>query len=189
MTKVIGLDLDGIIIGRPPGIPKSVIEYLYRDHSKKDLSYRFPCLWEQKLRRLSHLPEVRPPIWKNLKIIKNLRQRRIRLGRKKNYQLFVISGRFSFLEDLTFAWLNKYQTRECFQEIYLNKNNLQPHIFKEKMLKKIKVDLFIDDDFDTVVYLASRFPQIQFYYYTENNHHKTDLKNVTKIADLEKILI
>jgi len=180
MTKVIGLDLDGIIIDRPPGIPKSVIEYLYKDHSKQDLNYRFPSLWEQKIRRLSHLPGVRPPIWKNLKILKNLKQ--------KKYQLFVISGRFSFLEDLTFAWLNKYQTRECFQEIYLNKNNLQPHLFKEKMLKKIKVNLFIDDDFDTVVYLAQRFPQIQFYYYTENNHHKTDLKNVTKITDLGVIL-
>lgn len=180
MIKIIALDLDGVIIGRPPCISKSVIEYLYRDHSKKNLSYRFPSFLEQQIRKLSHLPFVRSPMTENLELVKDL-------DLNKN-QLLVISGRFGFLKDLTYRWLDKYQIREKFKQVYLNTDNLQPHLFKEKMLSKIKVDLFVDDDFETLTYLASRFPRIQFYYYSEGNHHETNLKNVTKITDLGKIL-
>ncbi len=65
LMKIVGLDLDGIIIDRPPLIPKWLIEYLYRDYSAKTLKYRLPGFWEQKVRQLTHLPFVRPPILKN----------------------------------------------------------------------------------------------------------------------------
>lgn len=180
MTKTIGLDLDGIIIGRPPGVPKSLIEYLYKDHKSNKLTYRFPSPFEQKIRRLTHLPGVRPPLSDNCRIIRDLS--------KKGYPLYIISGRFGFLEDLTFAWLKRQKMEDIFRKIYLNKENLQPHLFKEKILKNLKIDLYIDDDFETIAYLASRFQKIHFYWHTEDKNTKLNVNNVTAINDLSKIL-
>ncbi len=181
MAKKIGLDLDGILIGRPPLIPKKVIEYLYKDQTKQKLTYRFPSFFEQKIRQISHIPGVRPPILKNCNFLK-------KIAASKKYQLFVISGRFGFLQNLTYTWLKKYQLHEIFNKIYLNTENLQPHIFKSEMIEKIKVNMFIDDDFDTIVYLAPRFKKIHFYWYTENKNTKLNISNVTAIDNLGTIL-
>lgn len=180
MAKRIGLDLDGILIGLPPLIPKAVIEYLYKDHGRQKLSYRFPSLFEQKIRQLSHIPGVRPPMRKNCEIIK-------KAANSSKHRLYVISGRFSFLEYLTHKWLKRYDLQRVFTEIYLNTNNLQPHFFKEHMIEKIKLDIFIDDDFDTIAYLAPRFKQIHFYWYTHKKDIKLDVSNVTAIDDLDTI--
>lgn len=180
MTKI-ALDLDGILIGLPPLVPKGVIDFFYKDQSKKELTYRFPCFWEQKIRQLSHLPGVRPAIKKNCCLIKSL-------SKSKKYRFYIISSRFSFLEGLTYKWLEKYSLRSCFSAIYLNTRNLQPHIFKEKMLEVIPVEKFIDDDLDTLLYLASKFKKIRFYWYTETKNKRSNTSNITVINNLGTIL-
>lgn len=181
MAKIIGFDLDGILIDLPPLVSKRVIDFLYKDHAKDKLTYRFPCFWEQKIRQLSHIPGVRPPIKKNCDLIK-------KLSKTKKCQFYIISGRFSFLEGLTYAWLEKCTFRSCFKAIYLNTKNLQPHIFKEKMLQKLPIEKFIDDDLDTLLYLAPKFMKIHFYWYTEDQNMKLDISNITAISDLKKII-
>lgn len=146
----IGFDLDGVIIDKPPFMPKSLLEFLYGGKRKKTLEYRFPhSYFEQKLRWLSHGSLLRPPIYKNLDAIK-------KLAKNNHYKLFVISSRYSFLKLRTDHWMKTHRINKLFEDIYLNLKNEQPHAFKERMIKKLKLDLFIDDDDLIVEYLKLR---------------------------------
>lgn len=181
LKKTIGFDLDGIFIASPPLVPKSIIEWLYKDHNKNKLAYRMPSYFEQKIRQLSHLPFVRPPISQNCNLIK-------KLAKEGSYDFYLVSGRFGFLKNLTYAWLSKHKMQNVFSKIYLNADCEQPHYFKEKILRRISLDQYIDDDLDSLEYLAEKLPKIHFYWYTKKNGLKIRNKNVTALFDLAKIL-
>ncbi len=180
MREGIGFDLDGVFVGRPPFVPQNLIEWLYKDQKKKALAYRIPGFIEQKIRQLSHLSFVRPALKNNCEFLRNLKN-------NKKYHLYLISGRFGFLNNLTYSWLKKHNLTQVFEKIYLNSQNEQPHLFKEKMLRKVGVKIYVDDDFDSLTYLSNRFKNIHFYYYSESNT-KIDIGNITAIDNLDKIL-
>ncbi len=165
ITKI-GLDLDGIIIDKPPLIPKQLIEWLYKGKQPDGLHYKFPGKFEQKIRLLSHLPFLRPPITKNINYIKKLSQ-------KKHIRLYAISSRYQFLEQITHNWLKKHFPKKVFQKIYLNTNNQQPHIFKEKVLKKLQPNIFIDDDNSIVKHLQKTNLETKIFYVNKDNAIKT----------------
>lgn len=144
----IAFDLDGVIIDKPPLIPKKLLEKLFRGFKNSGLNYRFPkSKLEQKIRKLSHYYLFRPPIRKNINFIKEL-------SNDKNYELYVISGRYSFLEKETEIWLEKRNVKNLFKNIFINLENEQPHLFKEKIINEIKPDIFIDDDGALADFLA-----------------------------------
>lgn len=181
MHKSIGFDLDGIFVGLPPFMSYRFIDWLYKDHKGQKLKYRIPGFLEQKIRQVSHLPFVRPPIEKNRKIITNS-------FKKKKYHFHLISGRFDFLKNLTVSWLKKHDMFEIFDKIYFNTDNLQPHEYKEKILSELRLDYYVEDDFESIIYLASKFRKIHFYWYTEKKDVKLDFKNITAIDKLDTIL-
>src|SRR4030042_4295927 len=154
MKKIkIGFDLDGVIIGKPPFVPKYLMEILVRkrDHG---LAYRYPeSKIERWIRRLSHLPLLRPPIKKNIKLIHEL-------YKSKNYELYVVSSRYSFLEGRTNEWFRYYRLRDLFKEIYINLKNEQPHLYNEKMIKKLKLNVFIDDARPLLRYLKKELKNV-----------------------------
>jgi len=41
-----------------------------------------------------------------------------------------------------------------FKEIYLNDQDEQPHLFKTRIAKELKVDYFVEDNFDVAHYLS-----------------------------------
>lgn len=146
----IGLDLDGVIIDKPPIIPKSLLEWLVRSHKSRRLAYRYPrFVLERALRWLTHHPFFRPPIKENLELIKKFK--------RNSYQLYVISGRYSFLEGRTKQWLHHYHLENYFEGVFINLKNEQPHLFKEKKIKELDIDLFIDDDLPICEYLSPKF--------------------------------
>lgn len=149
-TIRIGFDLDGVFIDKPPLIPRKVLEWLYRSHNKKQLSYRYPkTRLERLIRRISHYYKFRPPIKKNLDFVKNL-------SKDRNYELYVISGRYGFLEKRTKIWFKMNGLDKTFREIHINLKNEQPHVFKEKMLKKFKPNIYFEDDELIVRYLSKK---------------------------------
>ncbi len=161
----IAFDLDGVIIDKPPLIPKKLLERLFRGKNKNGLHYRFPhSKLEQRIRKISHFYLLRPPIRQNIKFIRGL-------AKNKKYELYIISGRYSFLEKETDIWLEKRKIRNLFKKIFINYKNDQPHLFKEKIINEIRPDIFIDDDGLLSDYLAekvrpriycfSRFPCIK----------------------------
>lgn len=135
----LGFDFDGVLVDKPPFIPQKFLEWLFKG-GQEGLHYHFPqSQLAQTIRRFSHFYLLRPPLKKNIAFIKKLAQ-------DKKYQLFLISSRYSFLEKETNTWLKKRGIINSFKEIYLNLKNNQPHLFKEKIIKDLKLDYYFEDD-------------------------------------------
>lgn len=161
----IAFDLDGVIIGWPPFVPKRILEWLFRAGGKDSLHSRFPSSKiNQKIRQLSHFYLFRPPIKENIEFLK-------RADQSQKLVLYVISSRYSFLAQRTKTWLEKRKIAGLFKEVHLNLSNEPPHLFKEKILRKVRPNIYIDDDKNILEFLKARFPEIIFYC-PENNRYQ-----------------
>lgn len=181
----IGFDLDKIFINTPPLIPTSLIQKLYRKKANGELLYRIPSAPEQLFRRMTHLSPFRPPITDNLALLHNL-------PKDKN-QLFLISSRYKFLQGATNEIIKKYNLDKIFDHLYFNYDNQQPHIFKNKILKQLKLDIYIDDDLSLLQYVAKDNPKTKFYWLKTDayNHylkmHPILQKNIIPVDNLKQI--
>lgn len=151
MDKIkIAFDLDGVIIDKPPLIPKKLLERLFKGGNGRKLHYRFPkSKLERLVRKISHFYLFRPPIKSNIEFIE-------KLAKNSKYELYIISGRYSFLKKETDTWLKKRSIDKLFKEVFLNFDDQQPHLFKEEVVKRLKPDIFVDDDCLIVDYLNSK---------------------------------
>ncbi len=181
----IGFDFDKVFVSYPPLIPNSIIDFLYR-HSfslgfgdSNTLSYRFPGQLEQKIRILSHTPILRQPIKKNLDSLEII-------SKKIPCELYLVSSRFSFLKKRTSQWVRNNNIEKYFKELYFNYENLQPHIFKDRIIKKLKLEEFIDDDLDLISYLAQQNSNVKFYWMSSRKFNTQLPKNVTQIKNLKE---
>lgn len=181
----IGFDLDRIFINTPPLIPGKVISKFYKKKDNGELVYRIPSRPEQIFRRVTHFPLFRPPIEENLAVLHKLA--------KKQNKLYLISSRYKFLEDVTEQLVKKYQLDTIFDKLYFNYENKQPHEFKNEVLKKLKLDMYIDDDLSLLQYVAKDNPKTKFYWLETDEkesalaHHKTLRKNVIPVSRLANI--
>ena len=181
----IGFDFDKVFIDYPPMLPYFIIDFLYKGTSvfkksgmkAEELHYRYPGNMEQKIRVLSHHPTLRKPIKNNITFLK-------KISVKKNYQTFLISSRFSFLKKRTEIILKKYKLDKCFDGIFFNFNDQQPHIFKEMTIKKLKIDAYVDDDLQLSLYLSKKMPDLSIYWVTNDTMNIKLPKNITPIKNL-----
>lgn len=153
----IGIDLDGVIVGKPLFIPKILIEWLFKG-CRPGLHYRFPHTeLEKQIRRWSHFYLFRPPLKTNIEMIKKIKE-------KRNCELYLISSRYSFLQKQTEIWLKKRKINGLFKEKIFNLQDLPPHQFKEKELKRLKIDIYFEDDFLIADYLSSRLIKTKIFW-------------------------
>lgn len=175
----IGFDFDKIFIDYPPFIPSDIIDRLYKQKSDGVLLYRIPSKAEQLFRLLTHFSVFRPPILKNINFIKTL-------SKKNTNQHYLISSRFSFLENKTKVLIKKYGLDKCFHGMYFNFKNKQPHFFKNAVIKKLKIDLYVDDDLPLLIFLSKGNPKTIFFWL--NNKRVGQLnKNLFAINHLSQI--
>lgn len=177
----IGFDLDKIFINTPPFIPNAVINKFYKQRDNGILLYRFPSRPEQLLRKASHMPLLRQPMNSNLTFLKEL-------SKEKKHQLYLISSRFKFLESETQQLVKRYGLDNIFDTLYFNYENKQPHEFKNEILHKLKLDIFVDDDLSLVRYVAKDNPETKFYWLDEHTKEKKLGNNITAISKLNEIL-
>jgi len=157
-TKI-AFDLDGVIIDKPPLVPKSLIERLFRGNNDKKLHYRFPkSKLEQFVRKVSHFYLFRPPIKQNIELVREI-------SHNSGYEIYFVSSRYSFLKKETDLWLEKRDLKNVAKDIFLNLNDEQPHLFKEKILNELKPDIFIDDDETIVRYLRQNISSTKIIHY------------------------
>ena len=175
----IGFDLDGIFVRLPPILPAWVIERLYRERNQTKLHYRIPGKIEKRIRILSHASLLRPPIKENILFAKNL-------SRSKKYTFFLVSSRFGFLRQQTEKIIRRYGIDTIFHKIYFNYDNEQPHVFKDRIIKKMKISLFIDDDIYLLAFLAKENPTTRFFWLnaTKNETITNNLFAITNISSM-----
>ncbi len=176
----IGFDLDKVFINTPPLLPNAVINKFYKKRDNGILLYNIPARPEQLLRKAGHIPLLRPPIKENLTFLKNLSQ-------ENNHQLYLISSRFKFLEPETKQLVKRYQLDKIFDKLYFNYENKQPHKFKNEVLKKLDLDIFVDDDLSLVRYVAKDNPNTKFFWLDNRTKSSKLENNITAIAQLKQI--
>jgi len=176
----IGFDLDKVFINTPPLIPNAVINKFYKKRDNGILIYNIPTRPEQLLRKAAHSPLLRQPMKNNLTFLKEL-------SKDKKHQLYLISSRFNFLEPETTRLVKKYELDKIFDKLYFNYDNKQPHEFKNDVLKKLNLDIFVDDDLSLVRYVAKDNPQTKFYWYDQHAKEKTLENNIMVINTLGEI--
>lgn len=175
----IGFDLDKVFINTPPLIPKAIIDKLYKKRDNGTLLYRIPGKPEQIFRRLTHLSIFRPAMKENLKFLKSI-------PKDKN-KLYLISSRFKFLEHRTKRLIKRFKLDNIFDGMFFNFSNEQPHIFKNRIIRQLKLDYYIDDDLSLLTYVARQNPSIKFFWLTEKNNKQSLVPNISPIFPLSKL--
>ena len=83
--------------------------------------------------------------------------------------------------------MKKHKLTTLFHFTYFNEMNKQPHIFKNRIIKKLRIHRYVDDDLDLLEYLLSKNRQTIFFWF--NKKHNGLLKhNLFAITKLSSIL-
>jgi hypothetical protein len=175
----IGFDFDKVFIDYPPGIPDYLFDKFYKKKANGVLLYRIPSRPEQLLRKLTHLPFLRPVIRENLIVLKRIS--------KKNNKLYLVSSRFGFLEQRTTQLIKKHGFDQLFDGLFFNYQNEQPHLFKSTVIKKLQLDLYIDDDLHLLRYVARHNKKTKFFWLNKTKSGAVTF-NITAVTKLEDSL-
>ena|SRR6266480_1087507 len=176
----IGFDLDKVFVDYPPGIPHWIIDKLYKKKDSNTLLYRIPGKLEQKVRQISHYTFLRPAIQKNLLFLQNL-------SKERKHNLYLISSRFEFLKKQTEQLVKKHSFDSIFKKLYFNFLNEQPHEFKDRVMKEVHIDRYIDDDLSLIKYLARQNPNIIFYW-LNSRWEKKLADNIFAVRDITEVV-
>lgn len=187
----IGFDLDKVFINYPPFIPGKIIDWLYkrglrdfwplRSPTSKELHYRYPkSKLERWVRKLSHFWLLRPKIKRNIEFINNFPHN------PHPHTLYLISSRYKFLEDITRKLLKRYGINGHFKSVHLNLTDDQPHHFKERVIKDLKLDIFIDDDLALLEYLKSAVPSTTLLWYSPSSK-SDEVRGIKVLKDFNQI--
>ncbi|HWY79973.1 MAG TPA: hypothetical protein VNW29_06485 [Candidatus Sulfotelmatobacter sp.] len=176
----IGFDLDKVFINTPPFIPNAVINKFYKQRDNGILLYRIPSRPEQLFRKALHVPILRKQMRDNFASLREL-------SKEKKHQLYLISSRFKFLEPETQRLVKKYALDTIFDKLYFNYNNKQPHKFKNEILQKLNLDIFIDDDLSLIRYVAKNNPHTNFFWLDEHAQGAKISDNITAVRNLGEI--
>lgn len=145
----VGLDLDGVILYNPARIVRPLITFVKRAVLHKSSTKFFipRAYWEQIVWKFLHKSSIF--VAPGFEEIKQLTQ-------NKKIELYIITGRYSFLREDFEKWIKAIHAHTFVKDWYFNEHDEQPHIFKEKLITKLNLDVFVEDNWDIVNYLNSQ---------------------------------
>ncbi len=176
----IGFDLDKIFIDYPPFVSPKLMDKLYKKRDNGVLLYRIPSYPEQLFRRAIHAPFLRPAIKENLKFLRTIS--------KKDNDLYLISSRFKFLEKRTKKLVKRFGLDQIFNGLFFNYDNKQPHVFKQEVIQKLNLDIYVDDDLSLIKHVAKTCPKTMFFWLNQEDNNQRITDNIFGITKLEKAL-
>jgi hypothetical protein len=144
----VGFDLDGVLLYNPARIARPIIVFMKKIFLKKEADrFHYPKTKIQKLIWLIFHKVVFGPAlgYDELK----------KLIKSKKIKAYIITGRNESLKKDFEKWLVKLEANKYFSGSYFNDKNEQPFLFKERMIRKLKLDLYVEDNWDIVFYLNS----------------------------------
>ncbi len=174
----IGFDLDKVFINYPPFIPAFIFDKFYKEKDNGELKYRIPGKIDQQIRKLIHFPFLRPPIKENINFLKEL-------SKNSDYELYLITSRYNFLEKRTLQLLKKYKFDKLFKKIFINIKNEQPHFFKDRIIKEENIEVYFDDDLSLLKHLHKENPNLILFWLSHNKNIKAQspIKTIGKLSD------
>lgn len=145
----VGFDLDGVILYNPARVVRPLISLAKRLFlSKRKLAFYYPhSPFEKWMWKLFHLSSIY--ISSGMMDIKEL-------VKDKKIKAYIVTARYGFLGDDFKKWVKKNGIDLVFEGAYYNKDDEQPHLFKERMIKKLNLDVYVEDNYDVVKYLTQK---------------------------------
>ncbi len=152
MTKTIkiGFDLDGVLA-------RHYLDRFWfkvRRNKERRLAiksrrqYFYPEKWFEKF-FLTIINRIRK--------ISSLDQEEIKaLAGREDIEVYLVTARFGFLQNLTLDWLEKNNLIGCFSQVFINKENEDPTRFKASVINDQRLNIFIDDDLEVLEKLSSQ---------------------------------
>lgn len=178
----VGLDFDGVVAYNPFRVMRAPWAYFKSNIlGIRKLTFFYPqSTWQQIFWRILHDSSILPAV--GIDLLQNI-------VAKELIEAHLITGRYSFLDDHLHDWLDKYKLKDLFKTINLNKHDEQPHLFKEKMIRKHNLDFYIEDNLDIVTYLHGKHrTQIYWIYNIIDRHHPHPFKYPYLKKALEDII-
>ncbi len=142
----VGLDLDGVILYNPARIGRPLVTFAKKyilGQKKKKFTVPKGAI-EKKVWAWLHKTSIFQAA--GMDEIKSLTEKGL-------IEPYIITARFSYLKDDIESWLKKIGAQKFIKEWYYNKNDEQPHLYKENMLNKLGIDIYIEDNWDIVTHL------------------------------------
>jgi hypothetical protein len=144
----VGFDLDGVLLYNPARIFRPItmtVKSFLKPKSTKKTHFYYPkSKIEIFIWKIVH--------WSSMFLAKGLSD--IKLMKQKDLiRPYIVTSRYDCLKNDFYYWLKKMNAKNIFVGTYHNKDNLQPHIFKENMINKLELDYFFEDNWDIVKHL------------------------------------
>lgn len=145
----IGLDFDGVVAYNPARIIRPYVKWFKAKLlRKRRLSFMVPQSPLMKMAWIvMHESSVFPA--KGLSLLKEA-------AKREDIEFYLITGRFPILERSLNRWIKRNKAEKIFKSIHINRDVEQPHEFKLKMINKLKLDYFVEDNWDIVDFLKNK---------------------------------
>lgn len=145
----VGFDLDGVVLYNPARIirrPVTLFKHYFFPKQEKHFYYPESKPLQQ-LNRLMH---------KSSFMVAPGFQDIIDAAKKGEIEPYIITARWSFLKEDFDAWMKKLHVPVHFRSYHMNERNEQPQDFKERMIKELSLDVFVEDNLDIVEHLEKK---------------------------------
>jgi len=145
----IGFDMDGVLLYNPARIIRPFISFIKRIFfHKKKLSFYYPKTNHEKLFwHLVHKSSIynAPGLNEITELVKT-----------GKIEAYLVTARYNFLGASVINWVKKNKLEKTFKGVYYNNKDEQPHEFKERIIKKLKLDMYVEDNYDIVTHLTNK---------------------------------
>jgi hypothetical protein len=142
----VGFDLDGVILYNPARAVRRPFSVVKRLIAPKELGhFYFP--------KNPHFQAINKLFHKSSFMVAPGFAEIIDLAKKGYIEAYIITARWSFLKDDFEWWMKKLHVPVHFKSYHMNEDNEQPHQFKERLVKDLHLDIFVEDNLDIVQHL------------------------------------
>jgi len=147
----VGFDLDGVLLYNPARIVRPFVSFIKRIFlHKKKLRFYYPKTNHEKLFwRLVHKSSIynAPGISEITKLVET-----------GKIEAYLVTARYNFLGSNVEKWVKQNKLEKTFKGVFYNSKDEQPHEFKERMIKKLSLNMYVEDNFDIVNHLTKTTP-------------------------------
>lgn len=145
----VGFDLDGVLLYNPLRIGRPIVTLIKKR------------ILRQPARTQFHIPrtDVEKHIWRLLhkfSLFTSPGFHKIKsLVDEGKIEAYLVTARYSFLKDDLDEFVRRNNAKQIFTSIIYNKDDEQPHVYKERIIKALDLDYFVEDNWDIVEHLSN----------------------------------
>lgn len=147
----VGFDLDGVLLYNPARIFRPItveIKKIIKKNKRKKTHFYYPkSKIEKTVWRVVHWSSMF--LAPGLDDIKNLVE-------TDQIEAYIVTSRYDCLQGDFQKWLDKMDAEKYFKSTFHNKKNIQPHLFKEEKINELKLDYFVEDNWDIVRHINKK---------------------------------